>query len=581
MAGTGSILPDIFHRLGTENLLATFLAAAATTSTPSHPSTSPAQPNGDRDSWILLDGEPSDPANDDSKDPRWAELFLEYFVVGGAEGNDDLLFFVKQLPLQQTSQGYYVPPAGGAAPAEDPILVRRKVGKQMPALDHLVDWKQTFFLNLIVQLPCTLTVAVCKRGMPGSQTSFSAGNGAATPSGTNGPMYASPTTSGTPTVTTTNDANTTTSSPPSTTIEYPTPTPPNKPPKSKMLAIQRISKTVYAAPYKSRMDVKDAFMNECSFPLVYYTVNDYESHDLHLSIRQNEYLCVELSVMLPDPQAPGDSNVWTSSRGTDAVGNISVTDDPAPFPVPPKCVKTVLFQGAVPYTSLLDIFQQKGLAARNHMRFGGWKRDSGGAGHDMAPGGGNNSSATSLSERTEYIMMRGPRGKGQCQVAIKDDPVVESTINLNTLSSPTSTTPTTPLPTPSAPQPVPTPPLSYPSSPSSSSSHLPPSATLGASPSNTTSNISTSPSPRKQPTLSDRLLRFGNTVRSQIVAAAASAGIDSGNGVDSGGPGTGEGKVVSLRCSMTYVNVPWISIISDLAAADFAKVPPPPVPAPE
>ena len=44
-----------------------------------------------------------------------------------------------------------------------PIFVRRKVGKEMPTLSYLVDWKQTFFLNLIVQTTCTLTVSVCKR----------------------------------------------------------------------------------------------------------------------------------------------------------------------------------------------------------------------------------------------------------------------------------------------------------------------------------------------------------------------------------------------------------------------------------
>ncbi|KNC97540.1 uncharacterized protein SPPG_07015 [Spizellomyces punctatus DAOM BR117] len=436
----------------------------------------------DHDSWVLLDEEFGDL---DAKDPRWFELFVEFFVEGGAEGNDDLLFFVRQ---------------GGSGPEttsadqqqQDPIFVRRKVANTMPSLGDLVDWKQTFFLNLIVQLPCTLTVAVCKRGASGERKrSLLAGEERIVVVGANSSGSGdSPAT----------DATTPSPVGGGLVVDAESPATPSSPsPKSKpkMIAIQRIPKTVYAAPYKSRMDVKDAFMNECSYPLVYYTVNDYESHDLHLSIREKEYLCVELSVIIPDESKSDRVRKWTTTSGAEAVAAISLDDDSAPFPVPRGCAKIVLFQGAVPYTSLLDIYQQKGLAARNQLRLS-WKK--------LTDGGiqGRKGNDSPPPERTEYIMMRGPHGKGQCQVAIKDD-----------------------LPPP-----------------------------------NIETEGSSSSSSRKPSSLTDKLFKMGSAVRTQLVAAAAASVL----GVDSVGSDAEKlKKPESLRCSMTYVNVPWQSIISDLA----------------
>ncbi|KAI8838343.1 hypothetical protein BC829DRAFT_39476 [Chytridium lagenaria] len=184
--------------------------------------------------------------------------------------NDDLLFFVR---LQDPSEPEH----------PEPIFVKRKVNKTMPSLTELIDWKQTFFLNLIIQLPCTLTVAVCRRsstnadgpkkkslltkasservvvvggatssttGEEGTElqsaarTELKPGEAPGSPYGSNASLGKS----GSP-------------------GSSPKPTP-----RSRMIALRRITKKVYAAPYKSRMDIKDAFMNEISYPLVYYTV---------------------------------------------------------------------------------------------------------------------------------------------------------------------------------------------------------------------------------------------------------------------------------------------------------------------
>jgi hypothetical protein len=248
------------------------------------------------------------------------------------------------------------------------------MGHELPPLDHVVDWKQTFFLNLISQLPCNLTVAVCEKItstspatsalpvnaapsqaqrtpttsahsmakkdtlLPASTSSEllsnhqttipiprklnsvaslsslnsssrqNVQNNSPTPTtnadtatqrlGTSAPanlLFASPS-SNTPT-TLANSAKKhpplhnpflesaspklpSTDAPKLTLPEIPPaqhhqPLQQSEPPqiKTRMSAKKRIVKKVYSAPYKSRMDVKDALMNECSFPLVYYTVS--------------------------------------------------------------------------------------------------------------------------------------------------------------------------------------------------------------------------------------------------------------------------------------------------------------------
>ncbi|KAJ3041980.1 hypothetical protein HK097_002128, partial [Rhizophlyctis rosea] len=364
--------------------------------------------------WILI----GDDHDIDSKDPRWFELFLEFFIEASPDTNDDLLFFVRGPP----HEGQF------PDPEPDPIFVKRKVNNTVPALSDVVDWKQTFFLNLIIQSPCTLTVTICKKadgGLDGKKKSLlgmggeervvvvpSAASGTSTESLPTDP-HANPSPplssneTPTPPFSSQSTGSATPTSATTSTPSLATPTHSQQQKKSKMLALRRVTKKVYAAPYKSRMDVKDAFMNECSYPLVYYTVNDYESNDLHLPIREKEYLCVELSCILPlSKDAPANP-----------VLDVPVEQDDSPFPVPEGHAKIVLFQGAVPYTSLLDVYHQKGLAAQNQLRLGiGW-----GAGRGNHGNTDSDNDDAALHIRTEYIMMRGPHGKGQCQVAITEN----------------------------------------------------------------------------------------------------------------------------------------------------------------
>ncbi|KAI9091776.1 hypothetical protein DFS34DRAFT_564503, partial [Phlyctochytrium arcticum] len=432
----------------------------------------------------------------------------EYFIEGGAEGNDDLLFFVKAGTGSSTSP--YDSPSSqpDGSSQNDRVFVRRKVANTMPALGDLVDWKQTFFLNLIVQLPCTLTVAVCKRSATERKRSLLKGEerivlvgspSAANDSDNN--MNNSPSTDSLAS----RLANTSVSG------DIGSSSPRPSAAKPKMTAVRRIPKTVYAAPYKSRMDVKDAFMNEVSYPNVYYTVNDYESRDLHLSIGEKEYLCVELSVIIPDAthESVKTGKKWTATSGTEAIAAIPLDSDSAPFPVPPDCTKIVLFQGAVPYTSLLDIFQTKGLAARSQLKIS-WKKLAEATSSNSSGSQNRKRTNSPPPERTEYIMMRGPHGKGQCQVAIKDDESNSETVAVedDTLLS------------------------------------------------------TTSPSSRSKPsTLTDRLYKLGSVVKTQLATSAVMANVATALGVET--PLSESDKMKrpeSLRCSMTYVNVPWQSI---------------------
>jgi hypothetical protein len=131
-------------------------------------------------------------------------------------------------------------------------------------------------------------------------------------------------------------------------------------------------------------------------------VHDFDDAELHLLIKENDYLCVELSVTIPlEPSSAGYYNA------TDAVKSISIDDDASPFPLPTDYTKLVLFQGAVPFSNLLDTYHQKGIYAESQR---------------------NRWSATTANEpRKEYIIMRGPSGKGQCQVEITA-PVSEAEI---------------------------------------------------------------------------------------------------------------------------------------------------------
>ncbi|KAH7044305.1 hypothetical protein BKA57DRAFT_469210 [Linnemannia elongata] len=331
----------------------------------------------------------------DAHDPRWRQLFHELFVSDQSDDrNDDLLFFVQRVSDEVENGGLGV----------DPVFVKRKVkgtdGRDIltPEQEDVVLWKDTFFLNVIVQLQCKLTVAVCSR------------------------------------VSETNPVTGMT--------------------KTSMICTRKhVSKRVYASPTKSRMDVKEESV-ECSWPLIYYVIDDFEDSFEQLMVRDNEYLCVELAVTVPtartgypashatarhQPSGPQSSAVSgpltlnTSHHGRtratthDSNTPQSPTGDALqpgrPFPSTSTRggSKITLFQGAAGFQSLLGIYQQKA-ASKVGRRFK--------LGPHTVP--------------TEFVMMRGPGARGHAQVAITASSIGD---DLATLDDAVSGSPTSPLST--------------------------------------------------------------------------------------------------------------------------------------
>ncbi|KAF9138256.1 hypothetical protein BGX30_009338 [Mortierella sp. GBA39] len=330
----------------------------------------------------------------DAHDPRWRQLFHELFVSDQSDDrNDDLLFFVQRVSDEAENGGVGV----------DPVFVKRKVkgtngrGILTPEQEDVVLWKDTFFLNVIVQLQCKLTVAVCSR------------------------------------VSETNPVTGTT--------------------KTSMICTRKhVSKHVYASPTKSRMDVKEESV-ECSWPLIYYVIDDFEDSFEQLMVRDNEYLCVELAVTVPtartgyptstattrhQPSGPQSSVVSgpltlntshhgrTKATAQDSNAPQSPTGDglqpgrPFPSTSTRGGSKITLFQGAAGFQSLLGIYQQKA-ASKVGRRFK--------LGPHTVP--------------TEFVMMRGPGARGHAQVAITASSIGD---DLTTLDDTTSGSPTSPRP---------------------------------------------------------------------------------------------------------------------------------------
>jgi hypothetical protein len=146
-----------------------------------------------------------------------------------------------------------------------------------------------------------------------------------------------------------------------------------------------VSRKVYALPRKTRVDMKESAW-ECSWPLIYYVIEDFEDAFEQLTVKEGEYLCVELSAQ------PYDKHVHTAHGSTNSASSLEPDIN-----VHSKS-KIILFQGAASFTALLDIYQQKTSSKLNRrFRIG---------------------TMQSSTPPTEYIMMRGPGGKGHAQVAI-------------------------------------------------------------------------------------------------------------------------------------------------------------------
>ncbi|KAJ2906385.1 hypothetical protein GGI21_004044 [Coemansia aciculifera] len=363
---------------------------------------------------------------------------------------------------------------------QDAVFVLRKQSPPsiLPHISEVIMWKETFLLNLIVQMPCKLTVAVCKRR--------SKQGGAQQRGGMS-------------------------------------------------VVRKHVSKRVYALPSKSRMDrPKDnACPPECSWPYIYYVIDDYEDMFEDMFIKKGEYLCVELSARIPVPghaaeeqlslasptktmamadgggsfasekpisYASQDGNVFNSvrSRLTSANSGTGTT-------------KVVLFQGAASFGALIDNYVHR-LSSKNML-------------HRLRK----------PAYTPEFIMMRGPGGKGHAQVAITGR---SSADELADLASRAASVVSSPVLQPQQ-QPLhPNIPVSttgaWPKMPAIASPHLQPMSSVNSTPAS--------------PSLSAWLKRISLPSIAENLSQATSP----------------PPPPKSLQASMTFVSIPWNSIIDDL-----------------
>lgn len=169
-------------------------------------------------------------------DPVWFDWFLKYFVLNSDPSLDDMLFFVRKSHPENEGT--------------DRVFVRRKEKDNMPSLDDVINWQETFFLNVIAQTGFEFSVSVCRKSMSKNHYSLGATVSAETSSS------ASP---------------------------------------SSLLITKQVTKRVYASPSKTGMAMKGNSYS-CCYPLIYFTVDDFEEVFGDLIIASDEYICVELTI---------------------------------------------------------------------------------------------------------------------------------------------------------------------------------------------------------------------------------------------------------------------------------------------
>ncbi|KCV69653.1 hypothetical protein H696_04068 [Fonticula alba] len=176
----------------------------------------------------------------------WKDLFLRYVFHTATSSDllaDDLLFYVK-LPI--------VDGEVADLPAEDLLIVRRRTEPNAIPSDEeslIINWRETFYLNTVVQLNFQLMVAVCTRRSVGTEVALE--------------------------------------------------------------AHRHVAKRVYASPNMTRMDQK-GHDYAVSYPLIYFIVEDFEDAFANIIIHENEYLCVEVSVNFQVPDQQGSVVASTS-----------------------------------------------------------------------------------------------------------------------------------------------------------------------------------------------------------------------------------------------------------------------------
>eukprot|EP01137_Pigoraptor_chileana_P022752 Opistho-2@88007 len=292
-------------------------------------------------------------SEDDHDDANafWGPLFQHYFVESHDDSRDDMLFFVKNAVGWGDGRSKSVAASRDNSSdetladesANDPYFVRRKNGrKALPSpTSARINWEESFYLNLIVnQFEYTLTVAICKQDSSG-----------------------------------------------------------------KLRCLSRVSQRVYGSPSRRQMHMTDkAVETELTYPLIYFTVDNFDDIFGEVFVQQEESLCVELvactSIITRDvPPSTSSPSLSRSLSATGAavhsadsspggVAHVTHAATPAPSSRP---IRSTIFQGQVGFPALRQAYCAK-------------QREG--------------ASLLSTRSRMEYLLLRGPGGKGGAQVAM-------------------------------------------------------------------------------------------------------------------------------------------------------------------
>lgn len=195
------------------------------------------------------------------------------------------------------------------------VVKRKSFDRKLPQLEDVMDWRASLYLNCITQMHYVLIVSICSRA-----------------------IY----------------------------------------PRSSPIVKQQIQRLVYAVPSASLHISKKEYPFTDAYPLIYFTVDDFDQIFSQMNVEPGDYVCVELNALLTN-----DSIAYSQEASSRLPGYCS-------------SIELSLFQGAVSYESLSRTYNRRlSLLKKNK----------------------NHESNHSLE--CEFILMRGPNGKGQAQAAIK------------------------------------------------------------------------------------------------------------------------------------------------------------------
>ncbi|GAQ90594.1 hypothetical protein KFL_006590070 [Klebsormidium nitens] len=283
----------------------------------------------------------------------WKDLVDTFFVRGAAKGSkaqDDMLFFVRKHSvmledrMQLADELGQLTPSGVQGPGRlAPFFVKRwqpdlssVLGKgsskggpnsESNQREFVVDWRRTFYLNLIAHTTFALTVAVCSR--KALELHRKAGGAPVTP-------------------------------------------------------LYKVTKTVYASPSRARidMDTSKASQTTPAYPDICFAVDDYDDTFDSVVISDPDHcFCVLLN-----------ANGGAAFSGSDHSGTPRTSKEANVLEETGTSPKVTLFSGFVGYDLVKEAFNS------GRGRMGGL--------------------FTATSGRAERLVMRGPGGRGEADVAV-------------------------------------------------------------------------------------------------------------------------------------------------------------------